>query len=47
MIDWIHIIAGIGIIIINCIPFILRKSRLLTLTALISLMISLALIFFK
>jgi len=41
----INLIVGIGIIIINLIPFILKKPRLLILTSIVSLLLILLLIF--
>lgn len=45
--ETINLIAGIGIIILNLVPFVFKKPRYLVLTSLISLIIILALIFFK
>jgi len=47
MIELINLIAGAGIIVLNLIPFIMRKPRYLILTSVVSLLIILALIFFK
>jgi len=45
MIEPVNLVVGVGIIIINLIPFILKKPRLLTLTSVVSLLIILLLIF--
>lgn len=42
-----HVIVGIGIIIINLIPFILRKPKLVFLTSLVSVLMIFALRFFS
>jgi hypothetical protein len=44
-IDQINLVVGIGIILINLIPFILKKPRLLLLTSAVSLFVILLLIF--
>ena len=47
MIEPINLIAGIGIVILNLVPFLVRKPRYLLVTSLLSLIIGLSLIFFK
>jgi len=44
-IEPINLTVGIGVIVINLIPFILKKPRLLILTSIVSLLIILLLIF--
>ncbi|MBS3100129.1 hypothetical protein J4463_02840 [Candidatus Pacearchaeota archaeon] len=47
MITSINLIAGIGVIVLNLIPLVLKKPRYLLLTSLLSLLIALSLIFFE
>lgn len=42
-----NVIIGIGIIVLNSIPFILKKSKYLLLTGLISLLMLFLLLFLK
>ncbi|MBS3083158.1 hypothetical protein J4454_04435 [Candidatus Pacearchaeota archaeon] len=43
----INLIIGIGLIVLNLIPFVIRKSKLVFLTAAISLLIIFLLFFFQ
>ncbi len=44
--ETINVIIGVGVIILNLIPFILRKSRYVLLTGLVSLLMLFLLAFF-
>lgn len=43
----INLVMGIGLIVLNLIPFIIKKSKLVFLTAAISLLIIFLLFFFQ
>ena len=47
MAETINVIIGSGIIILNLIPFILKKTKYLFLTILVSLLMLLLLVFFR